>query len=208
MPEKFVLRCYTLLDCLQPQLAAFLGTVVDGDPPIEGMACLAVEFSPGIQVYRFMDMVVKATNVRPGIQVVEREFGAMEVHSLSQADVRQAGRILLTEAGLTEEDRVKPKMISVQFITNISARQAQILNRRSSGALLIPGETLLVLECDPAGYAAYATNEAEKAANIKVIQMEGIGRYGRVLLSGTEEDAMAAQAAAIRALEELKGREA
>jgi len=207
MPRELVLRCYTLLDCLQPQLAALMGTQVDGDPPIEGMASLAVEFAPGIQVFHFVDMVVKATAVHPGIQVVEREFGAMEVHSISQEDARQAGKILLSEGGLQETDRLKPKILSTQFITNVSARQAQILNRRCPGALLIPGETLLVLECDPAGYAYYATNEAEKAANIKVIAMEGIGRYGRMLLSGTEEDALAAKAAAIQALESLKGRE-
>lgn len=184
-----------------------MGTVTRGDPPIEGMASLYIELSPGSQVYRFVDIVLKATDVRPGAQIVERVFGMLEVHSFSQAAVREAGRVLLEQVGLKETDRLKPEIASVQLITNVSPRQAQILNRFTRGSMLVAGETLLVVECAPAAYAALATNEAEKAADIKVLHVRVTGRYGRTWMSGTEADALAAKEAAVRALEEIEGRE-
>lgn len=205
--DQFELRCYTLIDQMQPQLAAFMGTVTQGDPPIQGMASLYIELAPGSQVYRLMDMALKATDVRPGAQIVERVFGMLEVHSFSQEEVREAGRVILEQVGLTEKDRLKPVVASVQYITNVGPRQAQILNAFTRGSMLVAGETLLVVECAPAAYAAYATNEAEKAADIKVLHVRVSGRYGRSWMSGTEAFALAARKAAVRALEEIEGKE-
>ena len=89
------LRSFVFLDSLQPQLAAFLGTIAKGFLPICGEASLIVEISPGIEINRVTDIAVKATDVRPGMQVVERLYGMLEVHSPSQADVRQAGAAIL-----------------------------------------------------------------------------------------------------------------
>lgn len=208
MPEKgFELRSYTFLDMLQPQFAAFMGTVTNGDPPIQGMAALYMEVAPGSPVYRLVDIGLKAAEVMPGAQIVEREYGMLELHSFDRAAVRAAGGAILEEIGLKETDRLKPKIASVQLVTNVSPRQAQILNRWTRGAMLVAGETLLVVECAPAAYAALAANEAEKAAVIKILHIRVVGRYGRAWMSGTEAFAMAARGAAVRALEELQGRE-
>ncbi len=91
MAETFSLRCYCYLDRMQPQYAAFVGTITQGDLPTEGMAALYVEMAPGNEVFRVVDIAVKATEARPGAQIVEREFGMFEVHSPSQADVLEAG---------------------------------------------------------------------------------------------------------------------
>ena len=80
------LRSFVFLDSLQPQLAAFLGTIAKGFLPVAGEASLIVEISPGIEINRVTDIAVKATDVRPGMQVVERLYGMLEVHS------RLAGR--------------------------------------------------------------------------------------------------------------------
>jgi hypothetical protein len=205
MADQFQLRVYSYLDRMQPQYAAFVGTVTQGDLPTEGMAALYIEVAPGNEVFRLVDIAVKATEARPGAQVVEREFGMFEVHSRSQAEVLEAGRIVLARLGLEVSGRVKPELASVQVITNVDPYQAQLLNRFRRGSMLVPGETLLVLECAPAAYINYACNEAEKGASIKLIHVSSVGRFGRMWLSGSESEILQARNAAIAALEGLEG---
>jgi hypothetical protein len=207
MPDKFSLRCYCLLDRMQAQYAAFVGTITQGDLPVEGMASLYIEMAPGNEAFRMVDIAVKATEARPGAQIVEREFGMFEVHSLNQAAVIESGRVVLDRLGLTEADRVRPKIASVQVITRIDPYQAQLINRFRKGSMLVPGETMLVLECAPAAYINYACNEAEKKASIKIIHVSSVGRFGRMWLSGTESEIVSAKNAAIQALESLTGKD-
>jgi len=119
MGDQFQLRCYSYLDRMQPQYAAFVGTITQGDLPIEGMAALYIELSPGNEAFRLVDIAVKATEARPGAQLVEREFGMFEVHSRSQAEVLEAGRIVLDRIGHQIADRLKPEIASIQIITNV-----------------------------------------------------------------------------------------
>ncbi|NQU30433.1 MAG: hypothetical protein HQ525_07170 [Anaerolineae bacterium] len=205
MANEFSLRCYCYLDRMQPQYAAFVGTITQGDLPTSGMASLYIEMAPGNEVFRMVDIAVKATEAKPGAQIVEREFGMFEIHSHKQADVLESGRIVLERLGLSAEDRIRPKVASVQVITNIDPYQAQLLNRWRRGTMLVPGQTLLVVECAPAAYINYACNEAEKASNINVVHVASVGRFGRMWLSGTESEAITARDAAIRALENLEG---
>ena len=203
--EEFSLRCYCYLDRMQPQYAAFVGTVTQGDLPVEGMAALYIEMSPGNEVFRTVDIAVKATEAKPGAQIVEREFGMFEIHSHNQAAVIESGRVVLDRLGLKIESRVHPKVASVQLITNVDPYQAQLLNRFRRGSMLVPGQTLLVVECFPAAYINYACNEAEKKASINIVHVSSVGRFGRMWLSGTEAEAKTAQQAAVQALEELEG---
>jgi len=206
MPDVFQLRCYCLLDRMQAQFAAFIGTITQGDLPVEGMASLYIEMSPGNEVFRTVDIAVKATEAKPGAQIVEREFGMFEVHSLNQAAVIESGRVVLDRLGLSMTDRIKPSIASVQVITNVDPYQAQLLNRFRKGSMLVPGETMLVLECAPAAYINYACNEAEKKASIKIIHVSSVGRFGRMWLSGTESEIVSAKNAAVQALESMEGK--
>ncbi|RME05655.1 MAG: hypothetical protein D6803_08470 [Anaerolineae bacterium] len=205
MASEFSLRCYCYLDRMQPQYAAFVGTITQGDLPVAGMASLYIEMAPGNEVFRTVDIAVKATEAKPGAQVVEREFGMFEIHSMNQADVLESGRIVLERLGLRVEDRIKPQIASTQLITNVDPYQAQLLNRWRRGSMLVPGQTLLVVECYPAAYINLACNEAEKAASINVVHVSSVGRFGRMWLSGTESEAKTAREAAIQALESLEG---
>jgi hypothetical protein len=205
MADKFSLRCYCYLDRMQPQYAAFVGTITQGDLPVEGMAALYFEMAPGNEVFRVVDVAVKATEARPGAQIVEREFGMFEVHSHNQAAVIEAGRVVLDRLGLRIEDRIRPSIASIQVITRVDPYQAQLLNRFRRGSMLVPGETMLVLECAPAAYINYACNEAEKTANIKIIHVSSVGRFGRMWLSGSEAEILTARHAAVQALESLEG---
>ena len=203
--DDFSLRAYCYLDRMQPQYAAFVGTVTQGDLPTEGMASLYVEMAPGNEVFRIVDIAVKNTEAKPGAQVVEREFGMFEVHSLNQAAVQEAGSVVLDRLGMNKEDRIRPSIASMQIITNIDPYQAQLLNRFRRGSMLVPGDTLLVLECAPAAYINLACNEAEKKASINIIHVSSVGRFGRMWLSGTESEIITANEAATQAINDLEG---
>lgn len=200
------LRSYVFLDSLQPQHAAFLGTVARGFLPLPGDASLWIEISPGIEINRITDIALKAVGVRPGMQIVERLYGLLEVHSSSQADVRAAGAAILDALGLKEEDRLKPKVVSSQIIRHIDAHQVQLINRMRHGHMILAGQTLYVMEVAPAAYAALAANEAEKRANLNILEVQAFGSFGRVYLGGEEQDIMAGYQAAITAVESVSGR--
>jgi hypothetical protein len=206
--DDFQLRAFVFLDRMQPQFASFVGTITQGDLPVEGMASLYVEMAPGNEVFRVVDVAVKGTRARPGAQVVEREFGMFEVHAHSQGEVLQAGDAVLERLEMTREDRVKPEIASLQVITNVDPYQAQLLNRFRRGSMLVSGETLLVLEVAPAAYINLAANEAEKGANIKIVHISSLGRFGRMWLCGTEAEILAARDAAVSAIEGVTGRPA
>ncbi|MFL7814451.1 MAG: hypothetical protein ACK2TT_04555 [Anaerolineales bacterium] len=202
---EFQLRVYCYLDRMQSEVAAFVGTITQGDLPVEGMASLYVEMAPGNEVFRTVDIAVKATEAKPGAQVVEREFGMFEVHSLNQAAVLESGRIVLDRLGLVKEDRIKPTVYSSNLITRVDPYQAQLLNRWRRGSMLVAGETLFVLEVAPAAYIMLAANEAEKKANVKIIHIASVGRFGRMWMSGTEAEMVTARDAAIKAMEDVEG---
>ena len=201
------LRAYVFLDSLQAQYAAFLGTVAQGFLPLAGDSSLYVEISPGMEINRITDSALKATAVTPGMQIIERVYGMLEVHSPNQAETRAAGEAILDEIGLTETDRIKPTIRTSQIIRRITDHHAQLINRERHGNMIIPGQTLYTLECEPAAYIALATNEAEKSADINVLEVRSYGAVGRVYLGGEERDIDVGWRAAVGALEGIEGRE-
>ncbi|MBN2049737.1 MAG: hypothetical protein JW760_04780 [Spirochaetales bacterium] len=201
------LRTYVFIDSLQLQMASFLCTVSKGYFPVGGQACSIVEISPGIEINRLTDIALKATKVTPGIQVVERLFGLLEVHSDSQGDARQAGAAILKELGLTEEDRMRPKVLTSQLIKNISDHHAQMINKVRFGNMVLRGDTLYVLEIEPAGYAYYAANEAEKASRINIINVSGFGRFGRIYIAGEESEVLVSKEIVEQRLASISGRD-
>jgi len=200
------LRTYVFLDSLQLQMASFISTISRGYFPVGGQACMIVEISPGIEINRLTDVALKATNVTPGIQIVERQFGMLEVHSDNQGDARQAGAAILEELGLTDADRLSPRVLTNQLIKNISDHHAQLINKTRYGNMVLRGDTLYVLELEPAGYAYYAANEAEKASRINIINVNGYGRYGRVYIAGEESEVLVSQEIVSQRLADLSGR--
>ncbi|MBE9190614.1 hypothetical protein IQ230_09620 [Gloeocapsopsis crepidinum LEGE 06123] len=201
------LRSYVFLDRLQPQHAAYMGTVALGFLPLPGDASLWIEISPGIEINRIMDIALKATSVRPGVQVVERLYGLLEVHSSKQGDTRTAGKAILDALGVRERERLKPYIMSSQIIRNIDPHHTQLINRTRRGQMILAGQTLYVLEVQPAAYAALAANEAEKAALINILEIQAVGSFGRLYLGGEERDILAGSSAALAAIENVVGRE-
>jgi len=200
------LRSFVFLDSLQPQHAAFLGTVAKGFLPVGGQASVFIEISPGIEINRLTDIAVKATDAKPGMQIVERLYGLLELHHDEQGEVRRAGEAILREIGATESSRIKPEILSSTVIRHLDDRQTQLINRVRHGHMIVAGQSLYTLEVQPAANAALAANEAEKAARIKVIEIVAFGSLGRVYLAGEDRDIDVAWPAAENAIRGLEGR--
>ena len=204
--RKISLRTYVYLDVLQPQLASFLATVSQGYLPIEEQASLFVEVQPGIAINRLTDKALKAADVTPGMQIVERAFGVLEVHSFNQGDVRAAGEAILDDLGLTMEDRLQPRVVTSEIITGTSPYQTMLINRFRHGDQLLKGQALYILETHPAGYAILAANEAEKASPVRLLEVVTFGAYGRLYLGGGDDEIKEAAAAAEACLADITGR--
>ncbi len=200
------LRAFCVIDSLQPQFAAFQATVAQGFLPKTGQASLFVEIAPGIEINRITDVALKSTDVTPGMQIVERHYGMLEVHSDSQSSVRQAGQAILDALETTEDQRLKPRVVSNQVVRHLDDHQTMLINRMRHGNLILAGQTLFILECEPAAYAALAANEAEKAADINILEVRAFGSFGRLYIGGEEKDVEVARPAAVQALESLDGR--
>lgn len=202
---SITLRSYVFLDSLQPQLTSYVGKTSRGFLPVPEMASLWVEIAPGIAINRITDTALKATSVVPAVQVVERAYGLLEVHDWDKGEVMSAGQVILEGLGCREADRMRPKVVSSQIIRSVEPYQAQIINRNSRGNMILPGQSLFILETVPAAYVTLAANEAEKAANIFLIDIRPYGAFGRLYLSGSEAEIDAARDAATAALEAVTG---
>ncbi|MSP91217.1 MAG: hypothetical protein EXR79_05380 [Myxococcales bacterium] len=207
MAEQIELRTFTFIDQLQPQTASFIATVARGFLPLEGQAALLVEVAPGMGINRVADTLLKATQVMPGMMIVERAFGMLEVHHSDQGQVRAAAQSVLDFYGIQEHDRLQPRIMTNEAITGIEGYHTMLINRMRHGDVILQGQTMYMLEVHPAGYALLATNEAEKAANIHVLEMVMVGAFGRVWLGGDEENIAQAKKAVEGVLASVKGRE-
>lgn len=201
------LRTYVFLDSLQLQMASYLSTVSRGFLPVGGQACCIVEIAPGIEINKLTDVALKATHVTPGMQIVERAYGMLEVHSDSQGDVRMAGQAVLNAIDQSEENRLRPRVLTSQLIKNVEDHHAQLINRTRFGNMVLRGDTLYILEVEPAGYAYFAANEAEKAARINIVEVIGFGKFGRVYIAGEEAEILEAKNIVEKRLSEISGRE-
>src|SRR5262245_45254677 len=182
------LRALTVLDSLQPQLTGFLQTVCSGFMPLEEEAALFIEIAPGIAINQLTDAALKATSCQPGMQIVERAYGMLELHDDDQGHVRTAGSAMLEQMGKQERDRLRPRLVSTQIITGIDGKQSQLINRMRHGDMIVAGQTLYILEVHPAGYAALAANDAEKAAPVKLLEFVAFGAFGRLWMGGGEAE--------------------
>jgi len=201
------LRTFVFLDSLQPQLAAHICTTCRGYFPVPYVASLFVEIAPGMAIHGIIDTALKGTKVQPATLVVERAYGMLEVHSEDKGEVRSAGEAILKHIGVTEEERLKPKLVSNTIIRAIEPMHAMILDKIRFGSMIEPGQSLFILECEPAAYAALAANEAEKAANVRLVDVTPFGAFGRLYMCGSEAEIDSASEAAVAALKSIAGKE-
>ncbi|MFI9654389.1 hypothetical protein ABGV17_06625 [Guyparkeria sp. GHLCS8-2] len=195
------LRTYVFIDSLQPQLAEYLATASQGFLPVPGDACLWVEVSPGMAVHRLTDIALKASSVRLAQQVVERAFGSMVIHHRVQSDVVQAGNTVLEYLGREQTERQPCEIAWQEIIRGMTPDHTVLINRQNRrGNMILPDQSMFILEVEPAGYVVYAANQAEKAASISLIDVRAVGKYGRLTIAGTEGNVDEAARAAIAAV--------
>lgn len=197
------LRSFIFIDQLQPQTLCYMSSWMRGSLPRANMAAQIIEVAPGLDIEALTDIAVKHTDVKAGILVVERQFGYLEFHSRDTSSVKASASAVLDELGATQADATPPKILGSKVITNLDHQHSFLINRNKLGSMVIPGEALYTLEMQPASYAILAANEAEKAANIKIIDYRMIGANGRVYLSGTEAEIPSAREAAEMALRNM-----
>jgi ethanolamine utilization microcompartment shell protein EutS len=179
----------------------YLGTFIRGFLPRTNMAALVVEVSPGLEIENITDVAVKNVDVRPGLLVVERQYGYLELHADQTSSVKAAGQAILDYLEASEADAMRPEILAARIVKRVDNYHAFLINRNKAGSMILQGESLFVLEMQPAAYAILAANEAEKAAEIKVVDYRMMGATGRVYLSGEESSIRAAAEAAEAALD-------
>jgi ethanolamine utilization microcompartment shell protein EutL len=207
MAETVTLRAYQFIDSYQAQLASHVCTTCRGYFPVPGMASLYIEIAPGMQIHRLIDRALKATDVQPATLVVERAFGMLEVHHHDKGQVLAAGAAVLDYLRVKEGDRIKPKAVSNTIIRSIEPYHAMIVDKIRFGSMIEPGESLFIMETEPAAYVAFAANEAEKAARVKLVDVTPFGAYGRLYMAGPEAEIDSAAKAATEAIESISGQE-
>lgn len=209
-PAKGDLRVYLMIDTLQPQFAAYLGTPTRarGYPPYAGQHALIIEMAPGLMIERVIDLALKADpDLEPGILFVERQFGILEIHGNDRNNLAQVGRIILQGLGLTDAQPLAAQVLYTDVIEDIADQHAVIINRTRQASMVLPGQTLLIAEMVPALYAALAANEAEKAApGLTLVDVQMIGAAGRVYMAGTTAEVARGLAEIGRVLAALEGR--
>ncbi len=195
------------IDRVQPKFAAYVGSTVQGSIPLAGDTILVGELAPGNEVFTLVDIALKASRVEATSQIVEREFGFFILRSPSNAEVSAARDAILGELSATMADRLKPRVESTQVITSVEPYQAQLLNKWSSGSMLVPGQTLGIVEVSPAAYIAIAANESEKSAEVDIIEVRSVGRFGRLFFSGSEAAVNMAIAGAVASIDAIDGKD-
>ena len=161
--QSIELRTYVFLDSLQPQLAAYMGTVSQGFLPIPGDACLWLEVSPGMAVHRVTDIALKASTVRLGQMIVERAFGSLALYHRDQSNVLHSGDVVLEAIGSRIEQRSRCEVSWTEIIRAITPDHAVLINRQNRrGSMIQAGMSMFILETEPAGYVLIAANEAER----------------------------------------------
>ena len=207
MPPNIELRGALVIDEMQPQFAATVAANSDGFFPVAGETAFWLEVRPGIVVNRLLDVALKGCDVKPGALITERSYGTLEVHGPDQGQVREAGRRMLSAAGVRAEEGLRPNVMTDEIIRAIDDHQAMMINKSRAGMLVLGRDTLYTLEVNPAIWVLLAANEAEKAAPVRLVGLGNNGAVGRLRLAGTDAAIEAAVSAVQRALSGVAGRE-
>lgn len=209
-PARPELRVCLTLNDLQRQFAAWMSSPVGarGYVPLQGMHSLFIEIAPGLAIQRITDLALKTEpELEPGILAVERQFGVLELHSRDPEALERGKAAILQWLGAQESDRLAPQLLYSDIIDDITDQHAVMINRTRQANMLMPGQSLLLMEVAPALYGAFMGNEAEKAVGANtLVECSMIGASGRMYLAGDKADLEKAKAHVEQALRSLKGR--
>ena len=190
------LRSTIFIDQLQPQTHALVCSLLPGPRPRQRMAMQLIDLTPSIVVERLADQAIKYEDVGIGLAAVAANFGFLEIHSADPCSVKSAADAALEAADVDSKTAPKAETLASNHIDRVTPEQAMVINRSNNGSAVMANEALYILQTSPATVALKAANEAEKAADIKLVSCTFTGARGRVYISGTAEAVRAAAEAA------------
>ena len=159
------LRSFIFIDQLQPQTMCYLGSWIQGRLPRLNMAAQIIEIAPGLDIEQLTDVALKHDR-RAGRHPHRRAPVRLPRDPLAldrSRAVRERGGARRARR-LGRPTRPRRRSSRRRWSSRIDRQHAFLINRNKIGSMLLPGESLFVLEMQPASYAILATNEAEKAA--------------------------------------------
>ena len=182
-----------IVDKVQPQTASYL-TVASraGLVTRPGAALASFALTPAVAAEEAMDIGLKRGDVRLSFLQLDSRVGSLVLQSTSISQIRDTVDTIVEQMNLSVPTGVI-KTAHSRFISRLDHDQAYVTNKTRMGSLCIPGQSLYVLECDPSAYALAAVNEAEKAADIRLVDFKITGSMGRLIISGTESSVRAAR---------------
>jgi ethanolamine utilization microcompartment shell protein EutS len=127
----------------------------------------------------------------------------MQVHHEDQGEVRAAGEAVLSAAGLEESDRAPCEILQNKIIRAVEQDHAIAFTGLAWGQMVLAGDSVLIMEAQPAAYLSIACNEALKAAEVNLIDIRVFGATGRLIMAGSEAQIDYAAKAATTALTDL-----
>jgi len=191
-----------IVDRVQPQVAAYM-TVASRSGLITrpGNALASFTFMPTVAIEEAMDVGLKRGDIALSFLQMDSRVGFLVLQSKSISEIRDTVDAIVDQLHL----EVPPDIVKnapSRLISSLDSKQAYVTNRSRMGALAISGQSLYVIECDPSAYALSAVNEAEKAADIRLVDFKFTGSMGRVIISGTDSNIRAAREAVAGSYEE------
>ncbi len=205
------LRVYLQIENLQTQFAAYMATALRarGYVPLQGMHSLIIEIAPALAIHRVIDLALKSVpTIEPGILYVERQFGILELHSSELDDLHSAGAAILSGFQIEATSQLKPRILYSDLVGDVVDQHAVIVNRQRDASMILPGESMLLLEIAPALFAAAAANAAECAvAENVLVNCQMFGVSGRVFIAGTEANTQKALQHVLQMIESIPGRD-
>ena len=186
-----------IIDKVQPQTASYMSIANrNGLVTRPGMALAWIAVSPTADVEKVVDIALKRSSAKISFLQMDSRVGFVVFQSRSIDEIRDTVDAIVDEMQFDHPDSAI-KATPTQFVSSLDHQQAYLKNKSKMGSLCVPGEALCTMETDPPGFALAAVNEAEKTAEINIVDFKFTGSMGRFIISGDDSNVRAAMDAAL-----------
>lgn len=180
------LNSFIKIDRLQPKTAKYLSKLSLGSevPANCSVALLHITSVPDAE--KALDILLTSANVTPNVCVFDGRGGWLGIHAVLADELHIAIEQVMNELNLSFSTTKQAKPPSHQLISKITKEHADIIGKRCKGHKITAGDSLMIVDVIPAVHTLVAVNEAEKNADIEVVDYKITGSSGRLYLSGCD----------------------
>jgi len=190
-----------IIDKLQPKTASYLSIAARGGAlTLPGRALLLLQIAPTALIKKAADIAAKQVKCTPSVYMLEGRIGHLAISADSVIDLQDAAHNIAAGIGAELPSQGATKIVASELVSRVDAQHAYSINKSKMGSMVAPGDSVYILECQHASNALKAVNEAEKAADIKVVDYRFTGSMGRMIIGGNDENVRAAREAALAAV--------